>query len=257
MRGTSTSMTGNGSRPWLKQLFLRGVGIHHAGLLPKYRRHVEELFQKKLLSVCVCTETLAAGINLPARSRGPHDIDEGATGSQNDRRCQLSPPDLWSGSRPQYDTQGSASSLLLMRTMSDWRSGRERYDQIPEDTKDPNLIRAKKALKKKMPAAAERTVLERAAVPKLIIARPASSRARDNCPGGYLLAVLSRPMWGRLNTARAETTALSSRYGTRRRNVARRCCYDRQAVGSTLDPPSGELKQLIMRRTLGWGSRCR
>ena len=57
-----------GVGPRLKQLLFRGVGIHHAGLLPKYRRHVEELFQKKLLSVCVCTETLAAGINLPARS---------------------------------------------------------------------------------------------------------------------------------------------------------------------------------------------
>ena len=46
----------------------RGVGVHHAGVLPKYRRIVEELFQRKLLSVAVCTETLAAGINLPARS---------------------------------------------------------------------------------------------------------------------------------------------------------------------------------------------
>ena len=46
----------------------RGVGVHHAGVLPKYRRIVEDLFQRKLLSVCVCTETLAAGINLPARS---------------------------------------------------------------------------------------------------------------------------------------------------------------------------------------------
>ncbi len=52
----------------LKPLLLRGVGVHHAGVLPRYRRIVEELFQEKLLTVCVCTETLAAGINLPARS---------------------------------------------------------------------------------------------------------------------------------------------------------------------------------------------
>ena len=44
------------------------MGVHHAGVLPKYRRIVEELFQEKLLSVAICTETLAAGINLPARS---------------------------------------------------------------------------------------------------------------------------------------------------------------------------------------------
>ena len=57
-----------GVGPKLKQLLHRGVGVHHAGLLPKYRRIVEELFQRKLLAVCMCTETLAAGINLPARS---------------------------------------------------------------------------------------------------------------------------------------------------------------------------------------------
>ena len=57
----------------------RGVGVHHAGLLPKYRRVVEDLFQQKLLSVCVCTETLAAGINLPARSRRAADAAERAS----------------------------------------------------------------------------------------------------------------------------------------------------------------------------------
>ena len=57
-----------GAGPKLKQILQRGVGVHHAGVLPKYRRIVEDLFQQKLLSVCVCTETLSAGINLPARS---------------------------------------------------------------------------------------------------------------------------------------------------------------------------------------------
>ncbi|MEN6449438.1 MAG: DEAD/DEAH box helicase, partial [Thermoguttaceae bacterium] len=56
-----------GAGPKLKQLLIRGVGVHHAGVLPKYRRIVEELFQRKLLSVATCTETLSAGINLPAR----------------------------------------------------------------------------------------------------------------------------------------------------------------------------------------------
>src|SRR5581483_7928045 len=57
-----------GVGPKLKQMLRRGVGVHHAGMLPKYRRAVEELFNDKLLAVAVCTETLAAGINLPARS---------------------------------------------------------------------------------------------------------------------------------------------------------------------------------------------
>ena len=58
----------DGAGPKLKPMLHRGVGVHHAGVLPKYRRIVEDLFQQKLLSVCICTETLAAGINLPART---------------------------------------------------------------------------------------------------------------------------------------------------------------------------------------------
>ena len=49
-----------GAGPKLKQILMRGVGVHHAGVLPRYRRMVEELFQRKLLAFCVCTETLAA-----------------------------------------------------------------------------------------------------------------------------------------------------------------------------------------------------
>src|SRR5262249_13447549 len=58
-----------GVGPKMKQLLHRGAGVHHAGMLPKYRRVVEELFNRKLLAVVICTETLAAGINLPARPR--------------------------------------------------------------------------------------------------------------------------------------------------------------------------------------------
>ena len=71
-----------GAGPKLKQILMRGVGVHHAGLLPRYRRVVEELFQRKLVSVCVCTETLAAGINLPARSVVLPSLLKGAPGKQ-------------------------------------------------------------------------------------------------------------------------------------------------------------------------------
>ena len=50
-----------GSGNKLRAFLTRGIGIHHAGLLPRYRRVVETLFQEKLLPICVCTETLAAG----------------------------------------------------------------------------------------------------------------------------------------------------------------------------------------------------
>lgn len=46
----------------------RGIASHHAGLLPMFKETVEELFQKGLLKVVFATETLALGINMPARS---------------------------------------------------------------------------------------------------------------------------------------------------------------------------------------------
>ncbi|MGQ4648267.1 DEAD/DEAH box helicase [Lyngbya aestuarii] len=46
----------------------RGIACHHAGLLPVWKGFVEELFQLGLVKVVFATETLAAGINMPART---------------------------------------------------------------------------------------------------------------------------------------------------------------------------------------------
>lgn len=50
------------------EYILNGVASHHAGLLPGWKVLVEKLFQKGLIKVVFATETLAAGINMPARS---------------------------------------------------------------------------------------------------------------------------------------------------------------------------------------------
>ncbi len=52
----------------LKRFLSHGVGIHHAGLLPKYRLLMEKLAQKGLLKVIVGTDTLGVGVNVPIRS---------------------------------------------------------------------------------------------------------------------------------------------------------------------------------------------
>ena len=51
-------------RRWLKH----GIGLHHAGLLPKYRVLVEQLAQKGLLKIICGTDTLGVGINMPIRT---------------------------------------------------------------------------------------------------------------------------------------------------------------------------------------------
>lgn len=139
-----------GAGPKLKQVLLRGVGVHHAGLLPSYRRIVEELFQNKLLSVAVCTETLSAGINLPARSAVLPSIVKGPP----DKRKILEPSSAHQmfgrAGRPQFDTQGYVFVLAHEDDVkiSRWR---DKFDRIPENTKDPALLKAKKDLKRKQP----------------------------------------------------------------------------------------------------------
>jgi hypothetical protein len=52
----------------LRALLVHGIGIHHAGILPRYKQLVEQLALERLVKFVVCTETIAAGINLPART---------------------------------------------------------------------------------------------------------------------------------------------------------------------------------------------
>lgn len=52
----------------LSRLIRSGIGVHHAGMLPKYRRLVEQLAQQGLLRVICGTDTLGVGINVPIRT---------------------------------------------------------------------------------------------------------------------------------------------------------------------------------------------
>ena len=181
-----------GVGPRLKQILMRGVGVHHAGVLPKYRRLVEDLFQKKLLAICVCTETLAAGINLPARSvvlpsllKGPRDkkkLVDTASAQQIFGRA----------GRPQFDDRGYVFSLAHEDDVKLFR-WRQKFDQIPEDTKDPGLLKAKKQLKKKMPKRRSgETYWTQAQFEQLRDAKSADLASRGRIPWRLLCYLLSK-----------------------------------------------------------------
>ena len=139
-----------GAGPRLTQLLRRGIGIHHAGLLPRYRRIVEDLFEKKLLSVAVCTETLAAGINLPARSVVLTSLAKGPAGKQKLIDASTAQQIFGRAGRPQFDDKGHVFCLAHEEDVRLLRWKRQ-YDAIPEDTKDPALIRKRKELRRKKP----------------------------------------------------------------------------------------------------------
>ena len=54
--------------PEIKRWLKHGIGLHHAGLLPKYRVLVEQLAQKGMLKIICGTDTLGVGINVPIRT---------------------------------------------------------------------------------------------------------------------------------------------------------------------------------------------
>jgi hypothetical protein len=143
-----------GVGPKMRQMLHRGVGVHHAGLLPKYRRVVEHLFNRKLLSLVICTETLASGINLPARSVVLSSLVKGPAGKQKLVDASSAHQMFGRAGRPQFDDRGYVFALAHEDDVKILR-WQQKYDAIPENAKDPALLKAKKALKRKKPTRRE------------------------------------------------------------------------------------------------------
>jgi superfamily II DNA/RNA helicase len=179
-----------GAGPKFKQILMRGVGVHHAGVLPRYKRIVEDLFQKKLLSVCVCTETLAAGINLPARSVVLPSLMKGKPGKQKILEPSAAHQMFGRAGRPQFDKEGFVYALPHEDDVKILR-WREKFDAIPADTKDPNLLKAKKSLKKKEPKRSpERQYWNQQQFDKLRQAPPGDLASRGPVPWRLLAYLL-------------------------------------------------------------------
>jgi hypothetical protein len=112
---------------------------------------VEDLFTRKLLAAVICTETLASGINLPARSVVLASLVKGPAGKQKLVDASTAQQIFGRAGRPQYDDKGYVFALAHEDDVKILR-WKEKYDQIPESTRDPGLLKAKKALKRKKPS---------------------------------------------------------------------------------------------------------
>lgn len=95
----------------LKPLLLHGIGIHHAGILPVYKRLVEELTLARLVKFVVSTETISAGINLPAKRVVFPSLRKFI--KKKARLLSSAEYHQMSGraGRPQFDTEGVAITL--------------------------------------------------------------------------------------------------------------------------------------------------
>jgi superfamily II RNA helicase len=170
-----TSPYGPTVRKWLRQ----GIGVHHAGLLPKYRVLMEQLAQRGLLKVICGTDTLGVGINVPIRT------------VLFTRLCKF---------------DGQKTAVLSARDFHQiaGRAGRKGFDdrgfvvaQAPEHAIE-NLRLAEKAKEgkkfvKRKPPEHNFANWDRQTFDRLIGASPERLASRFGVSHGMLLNVLSRP----------------------------------------------------------------
>jgi superfamily II RNA helicase len=165
------------------QRFLRhGVGLHHAGLLPKYRLLVEKLAQRGLLKVVSGTDTLGMGINIPLRT------------VLFTQLCK-------------YD--GEKTAILSARDFHQiaGRAGRKGFDergavvaQAPEHVIENLRLEAKKQSGKKVvkrqPPQKGYVPWDRSTFERLQVQRPEPLESRFEVTHGMLLHLLANPLGG-------------------------------------------------------------
>ncbi|QKS88642.1 DEAD/DEAH box helicase [Curtobacterium flaccumfaciens] len=125
----------------LSRLIRAGIGVHHAGMLPKYRRLVEQLAQRGLLPVICGTDTLGVGINVPIRSV----LFTGLTKFDGTKMRQLSAREFHQiagrAGRAGYDTEGDVVSEAPEHDIENARA----VAKAGDDPKKKNKIKRKKA----------------------------------------------------------------------------------------------------------------
>src|SRR3954464_12598066 len=113
------ALLGNGAAKELKPLLAHGIGIHHAGILPRYKQLVEQLALERLIKFVVSTETIAAGINLPSRTVVFPSLRKFI--NQQPRLVPAAEYHQMAGraGRPQFDDKGLAITLAPEQVVSD------------------------------------------------------------------------------------------------------------------------------------------
>ena len=108
-----------GASKELRPLLGHGIGIHHAGILPRYKQLVEQLALERLIKFVVSTETIAAGINLPARTVVFPSLRKFI--KQQPRMITAAEYHQMAGraGRPQFDDKGLAITLAPEQVVTD------------------------------------------------------------------------------------------------------------------------------------------
>jgi superfamily II RNA helicase len=176
----------------VKRLLAHGIGLHHAGLLPKYRLLIEKMAQKGRLAIISGTDTLGVGVNIPMRT------------VVFTRLCKF---------------DGEKTALLQAREFQQiaGRAGRKGFDdhgfvivQAPEHAIENARLAQKaagdplklKRIVRKKPPDRGYVHWDRAVFDRLVSASPEPLVSRFRVSHGMILSVLQRPDAGLLDLAR-------------------------------------------------------
>ena len=166
----------------LSRLVRMGIGVHHAGMLPRYRRLVERLAQQGLLKVVCGTDTLGVGINVPIRTV----LFSGLSKYDGRRQRQLQVREFAQiagrAGRAGYDTKGYVVVLAPEHEI-------ENAKALAKAGDDPKKRR--KVQRKKPPEG--HVTWSEATFDKLVHGTPEPLQARMQVTHAMVLDVLQRP----------------------------------------------------------------
>ncbi|MDQ3341784.1 MAG: DEAD/DEAH box helicase [Myxococcota bacterium] len=178
----------SGASRELRPLLAHGIGIHHAGILPRYKQLVEQLALERLIKFVVSTETIAAGINLPARTVVFPSLRKFI--KQQVRLVTAAEYHQMAGraGRPQFDDRGLAITLAPEEIVSDLK--KELKDAAKRAAYDEGKVKKSVYNKAKSEAQRKNDIVWTPEVhQELVKGEPAELRSKTKITAEQVLAI--------------------------------------------------------------------
>jgi hypothetical protein len=173
----------------LRSFLLHGIGIHHAGILPRYKRLVERLTLERLVKFVVSTETISAGINLPAKVVVFPELKKVIKGKPRLLFSAEYHQMAGRAGRPQFDQEGLAITLapeaVVQEIRKELREARDKRLIVDEE-------RVRKSAYARARAEAQRVgelIWDREVHRKLVEGKPAALRSQTRVTADQVLAI--------------------------------------------------------------------
>jgi superfamily II RNA helicase len=168
----------------MQKLLRHGIGLHHAGLLPRYRLLVEKLAQRGLLKIICGTDTLGVGVNVPIRTV----LFTKLCKYDGEKVRILTARDFHQiagrAGRKGFDTEGFVVSLAPEHSVENLR------------LEAKSAAQGRKKFVRKKPPDWGYVHWDKAVFEKLVVSAPEPLQSRFQVSHGMLLSVLGRPEGG-------------------------------------------------------------